>query len=654
MKIAYIDNLSVKLSSGSSHSTVDSSVVATVNFPSYVGAFVADSMEELNSIWSTVVNMASSGLIYKNGYQTPGYSVILSVLPQMFTTPVYIRTYTPSNNGEIGSQEAGENILSSRQVYLPQENNIRTVRFTHNNITADYAPPNIGGAGGFSTDGGATWKGSSLYLGFIGGYIGRVDMPIYSPDFSKLFIVKIVTSYSSSSDPYTHSIAISYASTSFYNVSSDIRDILQQLFDVKPAPTPGPGGGDPYSPGGTTGPGGGAGTHDPTSSDPIGFNMLPEVSAVGTGFLSLWSPTEQQMLDLSAYMWNANPLTLDFWKRLIADPIQLIYGLNIIPLSLYDAGLIGGTENVVVGMINTGIKMDYLTSQWVELDCGTIDIEETWGAYLDYDPYTKLDIYLPYIGYRPLRVDDFMPGTIHVKYKIDLLTGACCAQILSTKSNEHDDTLDSVIYQFTGNCATQIPVTATQYADAVRSAISLAAAIGTVALLAGAGAPAAGAAGASIMPGVDPVGLLNPPGMVPVDSELFGTMSQYNFMTAASDTGATLKAAGGTLKNVGMVHAGASAAENVMGIKPSVQRSGAIGGAAGMLGTQTPYLIFTRPRQAVPEDQSKYTGYPSFMTKKLSDLEGFTQIQSIHLEGIPCTANELAEIDALLKSGVIF
>lgn len=424
-----------------------------------------------------------------------------------------------------------------------------------------------------------------------------------------------------------------------------IRDILGNA--VVPS-------GDPYTPGGTTGPGGGTGTHDPTSSDPILFNVLPEVSAVGTGFLSLWSPTEQQMLDLSEYMWNANPLTLDFWRRLIADPIQLIYGLNIIPLSLYDAGLIGGTESVVVGMINTGIKMDYLTSQWVELDCGTIDIEETWGAYLDYDPYTKLDIYLPYIGYRPLRVDDFMPGSIHVKYKIDLLTGACCAQILSTKSDEHEDTLNSVIYQFTGNCATQIPVTATQYADAVRSAISLAAAIGTVALLAGAGAPAAGAAGAAIMPGVDPVGLLNPPGMVPVDSELFGTMSQYNFMTAASDTGAVLKSAGGTLKNVGMIHAGASAVENVMGIKPSVQRSGAIGGAAGMLGTQTPYLIFTRPRQAVPENQSKYTGYPSFMTRQLSELEGFTQIQSIHLEGIPCTANELAEIDALLKSGVIF
>lgn len=653
MQIAYINGLSVGLSSGSTHATIDSSIVATIGCPLYVGAFVADSMEELEFIRTTVNGLPTSGRIIANGYETPGYFEVLSKIPQIFSMPVYVRTHEADNNGAIGSQEATEKVLNSQQVYLPQQNNIQNVTFTHNGVKVHYSPPNLGALKGYSTDGGITWN-NGLYVGFIGGYNGRTDMPVYAPDFSKVFTMEISNGYSSSSDPYRHTVSVSKGNSSLVTVNADAQAALQQLFSIKPAPTPGPGGDDPYSPGGTTGPGGGTGTHDPTSSDPIGFNMLPEVSAVGTGFLSLWSPTEQQMLDLSEYMWNANPLTLDFWRRLIADPIQLIYGLNIIPMSLYDAGLIGGTESVVVGMINTGIKMDYLTSQWVELDCGTIDIEETWGAYLDYDPYTKLDIYLPYIGYRPLRVDDFMPGVIHVKYKIDLLTGACCAQISSTKSNEHGDVLDSVIYQFTGNCATQIPVTATQYADAVRSAISLAAAIGTVALLAGAGAPAAGAAGAAIMPGVDPVGLLNPPGMVPVDSELFGTMSQYNFMTAASDTGAVLKSAGGTLKNVGLIHAGASAAENVMGIKPSVQRSGAIGGAAGMLGTQTPYLIFTRPRQAVPENQSKYTGYPSFMTKQLSDLEGFTQIQAIHLEGIPCTANELAEIDALLKSGVIF
>lgn len=412
---------------------------------------------------------------------------------------------------------------------------------------------------------------------------------------------------------------------------------------------------DPYSPIDPAGPGGGNQPYDPFGTDDIGYELLPEVSAVGTGFVSLWCPTEQQMLNLSAYMWNADALTLDFWRKLVADPLQLVYGLNIIPLNLRSMGIVGNTpDDVVVGAISTGIKMDYLTSQWVELDCGSIDIDESiLGSYLDYDPFTKVEIYLPYIGYRPLRVDDIMPGTIQLKYRIDLLTGSCVAQIKATKSSLHDDTLNSVIYQFMGNCATQIPVTASQYADAVRSAITAAAAIGTVVALAGTGAAAGMVAGAELMPASDPVGLLSSPGMVPVDSELGMNMARYSQMTSVSPASTSI-GGGNNLKNIAAMHSAASAGSNVMSIKPSIERSGAISGASGLLSIQTPYVVFTRPRVARPDYQNTYMGYPSFMTKMLSSLRGFTQIQAIHLEGIPCTASELAEIDALLKSGVIF
>ena len=410
-----------------------------------------------------------------------------------------------------------------------------------------------------------------------------------------------------------------------------------------------------------TSPGGGPimpSVEDPFKTDDIEKNLLPEVSAVGTGFVSLWCPTEQQMLDLSTYMWNADARTLDFWRKLIADPIQLIYGLNIIPLNLRNYGIVGSaSEEVVVGTISTGIEMDYLTKQWVEVDCGTIDIEELMGAYLDYDPFTRMDIYLPYIGYRSLRVDDFMPGQMSVSYKVDLLTGTCVAQIKSTKSAFHEDKLNSVIYQFMGNCAAQVPVSAQQYADAVRSAITTAAAIGTVALLAGSGAGGAVAAGmgAEIMPSVSPIGLLAGPGIVPVDSTLGMQMESFAATQAAWQASPSVSSGGGSsLKDIGMMRGAASAAENVMGIKPSVERSGAIGGAGGMLCIQKPYIVITRPRVAHPEDQNKYTGYPSFMTQKLSALSGFTQIEAIHLEFIPCTATELAELESLLKGGVIF
>ena len=438
------------------------------------------------------------------------------------------------------------------------------------------------------------------------------------------------------------------------SLSSADMNVLREFFNAIPPyviPT------DPYAEIPATGHGGGDSNYDPYSTDDIDYELLPEVSAVGTGFLSLWCPSEQQMLDLSDYMWNADALTLDFWRKLVADPIQLVYGLNIIPLDLRDAGIVGDNpEDVVVGAISTGIKMDYLTSQWVELDCGTIDIEENMlGSYLDYDPFTKVDIYLPYIGYRPLRIDDIMPGTIQLKYRIDLLTGSCVAQIKSTKTNQHNDTLNSIVYQFMGNCATQVPVTASQYADAVRSAVSIAAAIGTVAVLAGTGAGAGmAAAGAEIMPGAAPAGYIGAPSMVPVDSELGMSMATYNYMISTPSAESAANRGGSALRQAGAIHSAASAGSNVMGLKPSIERSGAIGGAAGMLAVQMPYLVFTRPRIAHPEDQNKYTGYPSFITQELSELSGFTQVQAIHLEGLACTASELAELDTLLKSGVIF
>ena len=355
----------------------------------------------------------------------------------------------------------------------------------------------------------------------------------------------------------------------------------------------------PYGPIADSQPSGGIGTYDFIQSDNIDFPSLPTLSAVSTGFVSLWSPTEEQMLRLSSFMWNADLLTVDFWKKLIANPMDLIYGLNLVPLNLSSLGYIDGTGTVVVGLINTGISMDHLSSQWVLFDCGSVDIDETWGAYLDYDPYTKLEIYLPFCGVHPLKVDDFTPGTISLRYYIDLLSGTCIAVVKSTKSNKHNDVLNSVVYQFMGNCAAQIPVTAQQFADAVRSAINIAASVGSMV--------ATGVGGASAV-------------------------------ETASD----------------MMHTGASMVENVMNIKPSIERSGAIGSSGAVLAVRTPYLILTRPRMARPDSQSEYTGYPSFITETLNDLSGWTIVQAIHLDDIPCTAEEMDEIDALLKGGVIF
>lgn len=333
---------------------------------------------------------------------------------------------------------------------------------------------------------------------------------------------------------------------------------------------------DPFGPGGNSGTGGGTGSFDGTG-DSIAIPGLPTLSAVDTGFITLFNPTLAQIRDLCSYMWS-DLFDLNSLKKLFADPMQAILGLSIVPVAVPNSG----ARAVKIGNISTNVSMNVATQQYVKVDCGTLNVNEYWGAYLDYEPYTKAEIYLPYIGTHAIAVDDIMNKPVHVVYNIDILSGACCAHIKCG---------DSVLYSFIGQCSTQIPISGNDWGSVINGALSIAGAIGSMVATGGSSAP-----------------------------------------TAIPSLASTV----------------------VNSMKPSIEKSGAMGGTGGMLAIQTPYLILTRPNQAVPSYQNKFTGYPSFITEDLSALSGYTEIEYVHLENISATENELSEIENLLKGGVIF
>ena len=357
--------------------------------------------------------------------------------------------------------------------------------------------------------------------------------------------------------------------------------VFSKLADCKEAMSDGnwdyvPVDNDPYGGGGGSGPGGGGGSFD-NSSTPINIPNLPSISAASTGFISLYNPTLNQLNQLASYMWS-DLFQVDGWKKLFADPMDAILGLSIVPVAVPS----GGIREVKVGNIGTGISLTLAGSQFVEVDCGSIDVNEYWGAYLDYEPYTQAQIFLPYIGIRPISVDEIMGKAVRVVYHVDILTGACCCFVKCG---------DSVLYTYNGQCSIPIPITGANYASVVNGVISVAASVGSLVATGGSSAPTA-------------------------------------------------------------IPAIASSAVNQM--KPQVEKSGSISGSAGVLNMQTPYLILIRPRQALPSKQNEFIGYPSLITVQLTELKGYTEVQSIHLENIPATQEELAEIESLLEGGVIF
>lgn len=333
---------------------------------------------------------------------------------------------------------------------------------------------------------------------------------------------------------------------------------------------------DPYGPGGTSGPGGGDGSFT-DDNIPVGIPPLPTFSAVDSGFLTLWNPNKSQLQNLAKYMWSDN-FDINGWKKLFADPMDAILGLSLVPVPVPD----GGMSNLTIGNIDTGVNMTRAGSQWVEVDCGSVTMNKYWGAYLDQEPHTKLDIVLPFIGVHSVSADEIMGKTVHVVYHVDILSGACMAFV---------EVGGSILYTFTGQCSIQLPVTSADFSSQIMGALQIAGQIGSLVATGGMSAPLA-------LPGM--------------------------------------------------------AATAINSVKPSIERSGALAGNAGFLGVLTPYFIITRPRQAIPDRQNEFIGYPTYITRLLGDVAGYTQIESIHLENVPCTDTELSEIDQLLRGGVLF
>ena len=360
---------------------------------------------------------------------------------------------------------------------------------------------------------------------------------------------------------------------------------------------------DPYIDVGDNEVEGGGGDFDDSSID-IDFPPTPVISVADAGFVSLLTPTLSQIQALSSYMWSTSfdPSQV---KKLFANPMDVFIGMSILPINIPSSS----TKTIKIAGINTGLVMNAADSQFVSVDFGTLTIKTgTGGSYLDYSPYTKASIFLPYIGWRDIDIDEIMNKTLHLKYCVDIVSGGCVAWLKCG---------GSVLYEWTGQCAVNIPLTSIDFTSTASAAIS---AVGHIGSAVG-GMISGGTSGAASLSG------FGPPGVV------VGAM------------------AGGVS---GAMNGLAGLAQDALNAKPTFPKSGSLGGPAGVMGHQQAYICLHRPAMAKPKYQSKYMGYPSFITRKVSDLvgTGFNAFSDVRLQGLGLLDTEIAELTTLLKGGV--
>ena len=217
--------------------------------------------------------------------------------------------------------------------------------------------------------------------------------------------------------------------------------------------------------GDVSGEGGYGGTFDKTS-DTISLPSLPNVSASNCGFVDLFKMSLANTLSLSNFLWTRIDEIGETLRKVLSNPMDAIISLSLTNITLPD----GTDVDIKLGGFSTGVHGERTVSQFAVVDCGTITVPLYWGTALDYSPNAKAEIYLPCIGTQPINIDDILGKNVQVVYHCDLLSGACIAYILVN---------GSVMYQYTGNVITQIPLSSSSCLELYKAVISTVGSVAT-------------------------------------------------------------------------------------------------------------------------------------------------------------------------------
>lgn len=329
---------------------------------------------------------------------------------------------------------------------------------------------------------------------------------------------------------------------------------------------------------------------------------------------------------LSQFFWEDN-IGIQALKAVLGNPIDSIISLAAYPFAL-DTLVPKTATTIYFGQYDSHFSAFSLTKSSFQIDWGTVTIPFFWGSFLDYSPYTKIQLYLPWgVGFVSIDPNevvpwssknsynkaDFVNGTIQVVTNIELDKGACVHNIIGNNGR--------IIGSFGGVVGKQIPVTGSDNSARILSMMS--AAISSSAAV-GMSAGGAVAAGKNLAYGK---------GMTMAErAEGREMIGNYK-----SSVGGAIQSLSGGIAS-----------------PPSYPRAGTFSDATNTLGYQYPYLIISRPSQSVPQQYGKFMGYPSnIFHDHLGEVRGYTEVSSIHLENINATANELDELESILKGGVL-
>lgn len=357
---------------------------------------------------------------------------------------------------------------------------------------------------------------------------------------------------------------------------------------------------DPYQPiTGNSTPGGNGSFN--FGSDPFSFPSTPSISSASSGFTTVYLPSQAQLAELHDYMWNADVAI--YLRSLFSNITDAIVGLKIMPTRATTVN-----KTLKYGLIGSGVTLPAITSFYSNVTF-TLQMDKCFDSALDYEPYTKVEIVLPYYGSIQIDPELIQGRNIGVLYRTEVATGDTAIYVYTGTTNNY--TPINTLYC---NVSTDVIIAGGDHGiGQLTNVLMSTAALGAGALAGGAMAAGGAAAGGAAAGGA---------------------------------------AAGGGLTKMASMNFASQLIGNVMGQKPTFTHSGSATGSMKHGHWGVPYLVLTRANPVFPNKYNSLFGYPCNYTTTLGNCSGFTSCQLVHIN-INCTDEERAELEELLMEGVI-
>lgn len=189
--------------------------------------------------------------------------------------------------------------------------------------------------------------------------------------------------------------------------------------------------------------------HDPSDNEDDTPDDSTDISVSGE-VCKTFKIDQIELKKLSQFLW-----TSDFFDNILLvnnSPIENIISLKAL---IGTVATTGTSQTLTLGNVTTTANVTPCNES-ITINVGSITLPRKYNNFLDFEPYTKVQIYLPFYGCAMLDSSLVIGRTISIKYIIDVITATAKIKII------HDS---KTLYEFKTTCGSDLPITSSNRAS---------------------------------------------------------------------------------------------------------------------------------------------------------------------------------------------